>query len=109
MNSIEPLQHLPKGVMGWKVRRLEILIIETMQKATQPNTCWNIYQKIKRKDPAHGEEIGLRMQSLARRDRLEIIGHDDDGDCLYTVKDDSCTADCHNCENCPSMMKPQAD
>lgn len=88
MSIIEPLQHLPKGVMGWKVRKLEILIMETMQRATQPNTCWDIYQKINRKDSAQGEEIGLRMQSLARRERLEIIGHDDDGDCLYAVKGD---------------------
>ena len=88
MSVIEPLQPLSKCVMGWKVRRLEILIMETMQRATKPNTCWDIYQKINRKNSAQGGEIGFRMQSLARRERLEIIGHDNDGDCLYMVKGD---------------------
>ncbi len=80
-NQLKPL---PKGTKGWKIRRLEILILETLARATQPNTGWDIWQKIQRKNSASGNDIEITMHSLSRRGYLTITGHDDD--CFYTLR-----------------------
>lgn len=82
MSELLPLE---KGQKGWKVRRLEIEIMEAMERATQPNTGWDVYQKIKRKVSADGEEICLRMVGLADRGYLEITGSDHDCGYLYKI------------------------
>ncbi len=81
----DQLKPLPEGTKGWKVRRLEILILETLARATQPNTCWDIWQKVQRKNSASGKDIGTTMHSLTLRGYLTITGRDD-GDCFYTLK-----------------------
>ena len=75
------LQPIPKGTKGWKVRRLEIEIMATMQRATQPNTGWDIWQKLKRKITTDGDEVCLRMKGLSDRGHLKITGND--VDCGY--------------------------
>ncbi len=82
-NQLKPL---PEGTKGWKIRRLEILILETLARATQPNTGWEMWQKIQRKNSASGKDVEITMHSLSRRGYLTITGLDDDGDCFYTLK-----------------------
>ena len=77
---------IPKGEKGWKVRRLEILIMKTMGRATQPNTCWDIYQKIHKKLSVTPEEIGHRMIGLADKGLLRTTGNDVDCGYLYELQ-----------------------
>lgn len=78
---------IPKGEKGWKVRRLEILIMDTIRRATQPNTCWDIYQKIHRKLSATPEEVGHRMLVLVEKGFLKTAGSDVDCGYFFEIKD----------------------
>ncbi len=75
------LQRIQKGKKGWKVRRLEIEIMRAMSRITQPNTGWNIWQKIKGSISTDGDEVCMRMKSLAERGHIRITGSD--VDCGY--------------------------
>ena len=77
------LEEIEKGKHGWKVRRLEILIMESMQRATKPNTGWDVYQKLKRKVSTSGDEVCTRMKSLSDRALLRIVGNDNDCGYMY--------------------------
>ena len=92
VNSPEPLQPIEKGQRGWKVRRLDMLIMETMDRATQPNTGWDIYQKIKRDISVDGDYICLRMKALSDRGYLQMVG-DADPDCGWFYSLPDCQSD----------------
>lgn len=77
---------IAKGEKGWKVRRLEILIIETIKRATQPNTCWDIYQKIRKKISTTPEEVGHRMIGLTDKGYLKTNGSDVDCGYFYQLE-----------------------
>lgn len=80
------LPEIAKGEKGWKARRLEILILDTLSRATQPNTCWGIYQKIHRKLSVTPEEIGHRMLGLVDKGFLITKGSDVDCGYFYELK-----------------------
>ena len=79
------LKPLPKGVKGWKVRRIELLVMDVMSRATQPNTGWAVWQKMKRKYTFTGDDICEVMQHLSQRGYLEITGSDSDGDWFFKL------------------------
>ena len=79
--ELASLPEIEKGLMGWKVRKLERQILDSMSRSTIPNTGWHIYQKIRFKTSAGGNEICMRMHSLANRGYLKVVGSD--GDCGY--------------------------
>ena len=81
------LAEIQKGEKGWKVRRLEILIMETIQRASQPNTCWDIYQKIHRKLSCSPEDVGHRMLGLVDKGYLVTKGSDVDCGYFYEVSE----------------------
>ena len=84
MKKLEPLT---KGKAGWKKRLVEILILETMGRATTPHTGWVIYQKIKHKiqygSYSNGDAICEIMGSLSQKGYLEKVESDYDGDYRY--------------------------
>jgi len=79
------LTPIPKGQKGWKVRRLELLIMEAMGRATKPNTGWGIWQKIKRISATDGDTVCLRMRSLSDRGYLIVNGSDPDCGYFYEL------------------------
>lgn len=79
------LPAISKGEKGWKVRRLEILIMETIARATQPNTCWDIYQKIHKKLSVTPEDVGHRMLWLVDKGLLKTAGSDVDCGYFYEL------------------------
>jgi len=80
------LNKIDKGKQGWKLRRLEISIIEIMERATQPNTGWDVFQKMKKHSYSYtGDEICKRMFSLSERGYLKITGIDNDCGYFYLI------------------------
>lgn len=81
----EQLPPIPKGELYWKCRRMEIAIMESMQRATAPNTCHQISAKIRKKlGSATHYEVGHRMAKLDTNGFLKAVGFDD-GDALYVL------------------------
>jgi len=73
------LDEIPKGEKGWKLRRLDIQIMEIMQKATIPQTGWHIFQKLRKIDKsADGSLICERMYYLHTQEFLKVVGTDPD-------------------------------
>lgn len=86
--------HLPpdieRGNPGWKTRRKEQRIMVAMQRATKPNTGWDIYQKVKRSLGSwSGDECCELMKGLADSGYLRIVGNDADCGYLYEVATDA--------------------
>ena len=85
------LKPIPKGTIGWRVRRAEIHVMESMQRATTGQTGWHVWQKIKRLEPRwRGYELQTLLGNLEKRGYLEICGCDD-GDFMYKVTPDART------------------
>jgi hypothetical protein len=81
------LEPIPRGEIGWKMRRVEILVMESMQRATTLQSGWHIWQKIQHKTGVGGfcgDDICTLMHNLEKRGLLEIRGCDD-GDFLYKI------------------------
>ena len=82
------LEPIPKGKIGWRVRRAEIAIMESMHRATTGQSGWAVWQKINRAEPRfNGDDLHIVMSSLEKRGYLEICGCSD-GDLLYKVAPD---------------------
>jgi len=76
------LEEIPKGEKGWKNRRLDIQMLDVMQRATTPQTGWHISQKLRKADGYH---ICERMYYLYTQEYLKLVGHDSDGDSEYEL------------------------
>jgi len=66
-----------------KKQMLSEMIIFGIDRATTPQTGWSIWQKIKRKTSASGNDICIRMNSMCEEGFIKRVGHDNDGDSLY--------------------------
>lgn len=89
MSQGKTLTPIKKGLIGWKRRAQEILIIDILKNATTPHTGCDMYQKfVKRGIPAPNEtELSLLMQSLQRRGYLKLIGTDVDCGYQFELKE----------------------
>ena len=71
---------LTKGQLGWRKRLVEILILETMDSATEPLTGWDVYMLIHYKLPhgrySSGIVICEIMKSLSQEGYLRKVGLD---------------------------------
>ena len=80
--QLEPIE---KGEPCWMVRRLENAILASVTRATTPQTCWNVFQKIGRGVTSDGNIIGIKMNHLCEDGHLKRVGFDDDGDSQYEL------------------------
>ena len=80
------LPAIDRGLPGWKKRRKERLIMDAMQRATTPQTGWDIYQKV---NPTlgswSGDECYELMMGLTDMGLLKVVGNDDGCGWQYTL------------------------
>ena len=81
--DVSRLEPIAKGGHGWKNRRAEILIIETLKCATVPHCCHRMWQKLQHKISISAEHIATLLHRLADQGFLCCVGHDEDGEALY--------------------------
>lgn len=80
---------IEKKQPGWKKRRKERMIMLAMHRATQPNSGWNVFQKVIKMKPQLGSWSGKEccelMMGLAEDGYLCIVGNDNDCGHLYEL------------------------
>ena len=82
---MKSLEAIPKGTIGWKNRRLEILILETLERATVPHCKHRMWQKLQRKVTASYDDIYNAMARLELRGYLIHCGLDDEGESIFQL------------------------
>jgi len=68
-----------------KKDKLDKLIMKSMGRATTPQTGWDIWQKIKHKTSAQGNDVCVRMSGLCDSGKIARIGYDKDHDSVYEL------------------------
>lgn len=76
------LEEIEKGKPNWKKRQLQNKILETLGRATTPQTGWAIWQKIRKQTSAQGNDVCIIMKSLCEQGHIKHVGYDDQ-DSLY--------------------------
>ena len=81
------LKEILKGEPGWRVRKIEMHILSSMNKATTHQTGWHVYQKIKGFVSTTGDDICKLMERMSERGYLDVVGSDYDCGYFYKVSD----------------------
>ena len=79
-------ESIEKGTIGWKNRRLEILILEVFDRAAVPHTKHRMWQKLQRKVSTCYDSIYKAMMRLVESGYLSHVGHDEDYESLFTAR-----------------------
>lgn len=70
----------------FKRAKLQNLIVSGVIRATTPQTGWSIWQKIKTKTSANGDQVCREMFALCYDGVIKRVGFDADGDSQYIMK-----------------------
>jgi len=87
MNDFNLPEIIPVGAQGWKKRQFEIIVLETVKRATKPQSGWGVFQKLNKKKiyTYRGKEICVIMYALYKRGYLEHMGFDRERDSIYKI------------------------
>lgn len=79
---------IPKGDLGWRRRKAEILVINIMGNSAKPQTVWTIRTKLRHNDNLDiaGKQLFDIMDSLYKRGYINHVGFDADDDAMYVIK-----------------------
>lgn len=80
-------ESIPIGLQGWKKREFEIILLKMVERATNPQSGWTVFQKLNKKKiyTYKGKEICFIMYGLYERGYLERIGFDSERDSIYIL------------------------